>query len=59
MQLTTRCTFLIRIPVAVAACSVLGLASNVESEKRFAAKKFISAALKQLWKMAFSPVSLK
>jgi hypothetical protein len=43
-----------RIPVAVASCSLLSLAANVDSELRSAAKKFKSAALKHLWKMVFS-----
>lgn len=46
-----------RVAVAVAACSFLSLASNVNGE-RFAAKKFKTAALKHLWKMVFSEVCM-
>ena len=52
------CTTVSRIPVAVASCSLLSLATNVDSELRSAAKKFKSAALKHLWKMVFSQVSI-
>ena len=48
--------FTCRIAVAVAACSFLSLASNVDVEQRSAGTTFKAAALKHLWKMVYSKV---